>query len=76
MFLVKMSLSGGEGSYSLSLKAWSASARERVRNASSRGFTAGSVVKNPPASAGDMGSIPDLGRSHVPWSDSAVYHNY
>ena len=25
----------------------------------------GSVVKNPSASAGDMGSIPDLGRSHM-----------
>ena len=27
------------------------------------GFPAGSVVKNPPASAGDMGSIPEPGRS-------------
>ena len=27
------------------------------------GFPAGSVVKNPPANAGDMGSIPGLGRS-------------
>ena len=34
---------------------------------SSRGFPGGSVVKIP-ASAGDMGSIPGLGRSHVPWS--------
>ena len=25
------------------------------------GFLAGSMVKNPPASAEDMGSIPDLG---------------
>ena len=24
----------------------------------------GSVVKNPPASAGDVGSVPDPGRSH------------
>ena len=29
----------------------------------------GSVVKNPPASAGDVGSIPDLGRSHRPGSN-------
>ena len=29
------------------------------------GFPGGSVVKNPPANAGDMGSIPDLGRSHM-----------
>ena len=28
-----------------------------------RGFPDGSVVKNPPANAGDVGSIPDLGRS-------------
>ena len=27
-----------------------------------RGFPGGSMVKNPPANAGDMGSIPDLGR--------------
>ena len=30
---------------------------------SSLGFPGGSVVKNPPASAGDMGSVPELGRS-------------
>ena len=24
------------------------------------------MVKNPPANADDMGSIPDLGRSHMP----------
>ena len=33
------------------------------------GFPVGSVVKNPPANAGDRGSIRDLGRSHVPWSN-------
>ena len=27
------------------------------------GFPSGLVVKNPPASAGDMGSIPESGRS-------------
>ena len=32
------------------------------------GFPGGSVLKNPPANAGEMGSIPDLGRSHVPWN--------
>ena len=30
--------------------------------------SSGSVVKNPPADAGDMSSIPALGRFHVPWS--------
>ena len=33
-----------------------------------QGFPGGSVVKNPPANAGDTGSIPDLGRPHMPWS--------
>ena len=33
------------------------------------GFLNGSAVKNLPASAGDMGSIPDLGRSHMPQSN-------
>ena len=30
-------------------------------------FPDGSVLKNQPVSAGDTGSIPDLGRSHRPW---------
>ena len=29
----------------------------------------GSVVKKLPANVGDMGSIPGLGRSHMPWSN-------
>ena len=28
-----------------------------------RGFPSGSVVKNPPANTGDVGSTPELGRS-------------
>ena len=32
-------------------------------------FTGGSVVKNPPVNAGNMNSIPDPGRSHVPQSN-------
>ena len=34
-----------------------------------RDFPGGTVVKNPPANAGDMGSIPGLGRSHMLWSN-------
>ena len=30
-----------------------------------QGFPGGAVVKNPPANAGDMCSIPGLGRSHM-----------
>ena len=50
------------------------------------GFPGGSVVKNPPANAGDTGSIPDPGRSlekemathssilawEIPWERSLV----
>ena len=32
-------------------------------------FPGGAVVKNPPANAGDKGSIPGPGRSHMPWSN-------
>ena len=34
-----------------------------------KGFPGGTVVKNPLANAGDVGSTPDLGRSHVPGSN-------
>ena len=34
-----------------------------------RDFPGGTVVKNPPANAGDTGLSPGLGRSHVPWSN-------
>ena len=36
-----------------------------------RGFPGGSVVKNPTASAGDTGLIPDLGRAHMLQSNQA-----
>ena len=29
------------------------------------GFSGGSVVKNPPGNAGDVGSIPGLRRAHI-----------
>ena len=34
-----------------------------------RGFPGGRVVKNLPANAGDTGSSPGLGRSHMPRSN-------
>ena len=40
--------------------------RQEKRN---RDFPGGAVVKNPPANAGDTGSIPDLRRSHMLWSN-------
>ena len=32
-------------------------------------FPGGTVVKSPPANAGDMGSSPGQGRSHMRWSN-------
>ena len=32
-------------------------------------FPGGAVVKNPPANAGDTGSIPGRGRSHMLWGN-------
>ena len=34
-------------------------------------FPGGPVVKNPPANAGDLGSIPGLGRPHTRWGSLA-----
>ena len=40
------------------------------------GFTGGSVVKNLPPGAGDMGSVLDPGRSHMWGATKPVRHNY
>ena len=37
----------------------------------SQAFPGGSLVKNPPANAGDTGSVPGLGRFHMPRSNEA-----
>ena len=39
---------------------------QNIRN---RDFPGGTVVKNPPANAGDTGSSPGPGRSHMPRSN-------
>ena len=41
------------------------------KNYTARGFPGGAVVENPPANAGDTGSSPGLGRSHMPRSNWA-----
>ena len=40
-----------------------------LKKLSYEGFPGGAVVKNLPANAGDTGSSPGLGRSHMPWSN-------
>ena len=48
--------------------------KKNVKNICS--FTGGPVVKNPPASAGDMGSIPGPGRFHMHEAAKSVCQNY
>ena len=40
------------------------------------GFPSGSVVKNSPTNAGDMGLIPDLRRSSTEGNDSPLQYSY
>ena len=40
-----------------------------IKNTVMVGFPGDAVVKNPPANAGDTGSISGLGRSHMPQSN-------
>ena len=50
----------------LTLRSWAPTIRKDAG-----GFPGGAVVENPPANAGDTGSIPDPGRSHMPRSNWA-----
>ena len=43
--------------------------RSTVKVQEWRDFPGGTVVKNPPANSGDVGSSPGLGRSHMPRSN-------
>ncbi|KAJ8782369.1 hypothetical protein J1605_010077 [Eschrichtius robustus] len=52
----------------LSLRIWSLCSATRE---AAMGFPGGAVVENLPASAGDTGSSPGLGRSHMPRSSWA-----
>ena len=45
--------------------------RDVLKNQWDRGFPGGAVVENLPADAGDTGSSPGLGRSHMPQSSWA-----
>ena len=42
---------------------------KKIKKACERDFSGGAVVKNTPANAGDMGSSPGRGRSHMPRSN-------
>ena len=45
------------------------SANAHLQKAEDGNFPPSAVVKNPPANAGDTGSSPGLGRSHMPRSN-------
>ena len=43
--------------------------KHKTHKTKCQGFPGGAVFKNPPANAGDMGSSPGPGRSHMPQSN-------
>ena len=45
--------------------------RNKSENNVNRSLPGSSVVENPLVNAGDMGLIPGLERSHMPWSNQA-----
>ena len=47
-----------------------------IKNLPTGGVPGGAVVENLPANAGDTGSSPGLGRSHMLRSNKPVRHNY
>ena len=54
--------------YSMKLSGKKKKKKLLFQNERRRDFSGGPVVKNPLASAGGLGLIPGLGRSHMPWS--------
>ena len=48
---------------------WSPNLGQKRQEYTMEGFPGGAVVKNLPANAGDTGSSPGLGGSHMPWSN-------
>ena len=42
---------------------------KKKNKTTTKGFPGGSVVKNPPCSAGDTSLIPDPGTIHMPWGN-------
>ena len=50
------------------LEGWDREDRRKAQEGGDN-FPGGAVVKNPPANAGDMGSSPGPGRSHMPRSN-------
>ena len=49
---------------------------KKKKKKSMRGFPGGSVVKNPAARAGDIGSVPDLADPTCCKATTPVHHSY
>ena len=47
---------------------WNCYTMQHVFKKLEQDYPGGAVVKNPPDNAGDTGSVPGLGRSHILWS--------
>ena len=62
-----MHVVGAEGIWETSVPStWFCHEPKLLFKIKSRDFPGGAVFKNPPANAGDTGSIPGPGRSHMP----------
>ena len=68
MLVVILTVSGSPGTESRVEKGGERTSRQGKweLKIASQGFPGAPVVKNPPANAGSVGSIPGLGRSHMP----------
>ena len=58
-----------EGKRQTEMKKRQGDSQDKERDKDKEDFPGGAVVKNPPANAGDTGSSPSLGRSHIPRSN-------
>ena len=58
------------------MKASNVKLSTRIWRVKSKGFLGCSMVKNPSASAGDIGLIPDPGTSHIVRATKPTCHNY
>ena len=65
----RLTFSGVLGAGEVALRSWGFGKVGLPSKNKTRDFLGGAVVKNPPANAGDTGSIPGPGRYHMPWSN-------
>ena len=67
--LISVSFISILGIFSLTFRYVYFQRKKKLKKLDSWGFPGGAVVENLPANAGDTGSSPGLGRSHMPWGN-------